>query len=243
MAAGADRAKADIAVPSKLKTQVRAIVRAPGRTDRRRWQDAGRLDVRAIPAMRAGRKNVFRTRRKQDAVNSVVSLILDLSPSMGGRRIHAACGLAVHLGEALKAAGVPFEIMGFRGGETVYAVKTLAEAWNRAAVENIGKAEYSLGGGTNITSSVVAGALRLRDVANVNRRIMLVLTDGGCGCGPWALRAAVDYAESVGVEVAGLGIGGGSDVRAFKVAQKIDDVRDLGAAGLDILARQLGAAR
>jgi len=60
---------------------------------------------------------------------------------------------------------------------------------------------------------------------------------------PWALRAAVDYAESVGVEVAGLGIGGGSDVRAFKVAQKIDDVRDLGAAGLDILARQLGAAR
>jgi len=223
-----------------LKAQVRTIVRAPGRTDVRRWQDAGRLDVRAIPAMRAGRRSVFKKKRKTLSVNSAVSLVVDLSPSMGDR-IKSATGLAVHLGDALKAAGVPFEIVGFRGGDCAYAIKTFSENWDKKALSHCGNMLMNLGGGTNITSAITSAAGRLRKVANVNRRIMLVLTDGRCGSGSFAVRAAGAYAKTVGVEVAGIGIG--CDVSdAFAIAQNVYKIRDLGSTGLDVLVNRLGSA-
>jgi cobalamin biosynthesis protein CobT len=235
--------KDGVPVPSKLKTQIRSIVSAPGRVDKRRWQENGRLDLRAVPAMRCGARNVYKRRRKTEAVQSVVSLLIDLSHSMNGRRrIGAAVGLAGHLGECLKAAGVSFEIMGFKGSDKSYAIKTLSEPWNVSAMANVATSANAANGQTNISSAIVRASQRLRGVQNVTRRIVLVLTDGDCGYGPRAVKASIKYAETIGVETAGIGLQ--NDVSGvFPVSQSVFDVADLARDGLGVLAKTLGRAR
>ena len=234
--------KDGVPVPAKMKTQIRGIVRAPGRLDKRRWQENGRLDLRAVPSMRCGNKNVYKKRRKTEAVNSAVSLLVDLSFSMNGAEIRAAVGLAGHLGECLKSAGVPFEIVGFKGGDKSYMIKSVTEPWNNDAIKNVVTTADAADGSTNISNAIVRAAQRLRGVQNVSRRIILCLTDGGCAYGPQSVQASIKYAETIGVETAGLGLLEDiSDV--FPLYQNVENVGALGRDGLDVLARALGRAR
>ena len=242
-----ERARAGLAVPGALRAQVRRIVRAPARMKVERFKNAGRLDIRAVPAMRAGKLDVYSRRFDTPGEKAAVSLLVDCSGSMYADRgeidgrtimpISCAIGLAAHLADAMKAAGVPFEVAGYEGGNNVFMAKAYDETYGEKARTRLGRL-FNIAGGTDITTALIGAAKRARELRNVDRRIVILLTDGACAHGPSAVRGAVQYAETLGIEVAGLGID--IDIeQSFPVSQKVDNMLDLGRAGLGVLVERL----
>ena len=107
-------AAARIASPAKLRRHLTMAVKSPERVAHERYQVSGRLDLRNLVGLSIGAPNVFRRRVEEEGREAAVSILMDVSGSMSGERIAAAKAMALHMGDALKAAGVKFEIAGFR---------------------------------------------------------------------------------------------------------------------------------
>lgn len=197
--------------PAKVRRDVTKAVRAPDLLDVEHYHTRGRFDARAYVRVDAGAVNVFRRRTDTPGQTAAVSLLLDLSGSMSGERAEAAACLALHLGDALKAAAVPFEIAGFiraRGEGAAHGLvmaKDFRTTWTDAR-DAVGALSAAATGGTAMMPGIKAMAARLRARAGVSRRILLVLTDGQDGFSAGSNKAAIKAADAMGVEVIGLGM-------------------------------------
>lgn len=81
-------------------------------------KDRGRLDAKRLVGAYQGDANVFKVKRDESDLDTCVSIVIDLSGSMGGggyhgTKSHNAFLSAVVLSELLSKIGVPFEINGF----------------------------------------------------------------------------------------------------------------------------------
>jgi len=87
--------------------------------DRVGWQTgatSGRFDVRRIPRMLTGSERVFKSRVETDAVTTAVTIVIDLSSSMGGDRIIAASQTAWCIADAIERVGCMVQVLGFSSG-------------------------------------------------------------------------------------------------------------------------------
>ena len=95
-------------------------------------------------------------------------------------------------------------------------------------------------GGTPLSPAILAAAQELLQVRDVQRRILIPLTDGGCNMGSSGVKAAVRLANHWGVEVGALGIGGGTEVeQIFPIGVDLPAAANVTAAGLDLLVTML----
>ena len=102
-----------IASPAKLRRHLTLAVKSPERVGVERRQVSGRLDMRNLSGIMSGSETVFRRRVEDAGQEAAVAFLLDVSGSMKGQRLAAAKAMALHMGDALKAAGVKFEIAAF----------------------------------------------------------------------------------------------------------------------------------
>lgn len=203
--------------PARLRRHLTQAVKSPERVATLRNQSAGRFDLRQMVSMEAGNLNVFRRRDEEEGREAAVSVLLDLSGSMGkgqGSRMEAAAVMAMHIGDALKAAGVAFEIAGFRdhtrrdgapAARLIFA-KQFRDGWKAEARGKTASLLRAAGGGTSMLPAMRSMALRLLQKGNVTRRVLLVLTDGQDGYSQEADRACVEHFARRGVEIIGLGL-------------------------------------
>jgi cobalamin biosynthesis protein CobT len=201
-----------IKTPAKLRRDVTKAVRSPDLMDVEHYQTKGRFDARSFVRVDAGAVNVFRRRSEALGQTAAVSLLIDLSTSMRGDRINMATCLALHLGDALKAAGVPFEIAGFTcrtstnvAADGILVTKGFRDSWHDARTATAGLTN-AVQGGTAMLPGIKAMVARLKARAGVSRRILLVLTDGQDGYSTGSDKAAVRAALADGVEVVGIGM-------------------------------------
>jgi hypothetical protein len=232
-----------IASPAKLRRHLTLAVKSPERIGNERKQVSGRLDLRNLTGLAMGSPTVFRRRVEDEGKEAAVSLLIDISGSMKGERLNAAKALALHMGDALKAAGVKFEIAGF---DDYYmpTPKPFAKGWNndtRRAVAGM----HTLNG-TSMLPAMKQAAERLVRVGNVTRRILLVLTDGQDSYAETANAALCAFYRGRGVEIVGIGLLTG-DMRATFAgnAIRVDNHRLLSTQGLTALVKTLdkGAPR
>ena len=241
---------AQIASPAKLKRHLTMAVKAPERVGRERYQSSGRLDMRNLAGIATRADTVYRRRTEDEAREAVVSILLDMSGSMNShRRSIAAKAMAMHMGDALKAAGVKFEIVSFStgGGPIVSVSKPVNKGWNDEAKVKV--AHMSGHAGTAMLPAISFCAQRLLDVGNVTRRILLVLTDGEDHYSPAANALNCNSWRRKGVEIAGIGLmlDNPDTCRQAFGGQciMVPDVRSLSAQGIAELTRILdkGAPR
>ena len=233
------RAGAIIASPAKLRRHLTLAVKSPERVDIERRQVSGRLDMRNLSGIASGSETVFRRRVESEGREAAVGLLLDVSGSMKGQRLAAAKAMALHMGDALKAAGVKFEIAAFDDNQ-LWTPKPFAKAWandTRRAVAGMLTA-----GGTSMLPAMKQCAERLLKVGGVSRRILLVLTDGDDSHAPEANAALCAWCKARGVEIVGIGLLTHRLDRTFngRAVQVLDCAR-LSTVGLSELVKALDA--
>jgi len=76
-------------------------------------KEHGRLDTKRLTAAVAGRTTVFKTRTDRVDMDTAMTLLIDLSGSMSGSRIHTARECAIAIAEAVDRTGVKYEMLGF----------------------------------------------------------------------------------------------------------------------------------
>jgi Mg-chelatase subunit ChlD len=241
-------AGAVIASPAKLKRQVTLAVKSPERVGYERFQTNGRLDMRNLAGLLTRQENIFRRRVEEEGQEAVVTLLLDVSSSMADSgRIDAARALGLHMGDALKAAGVRFEVSAFKHVRNACVMsfpKALDKPWTaeaRAAVAGLRPHA-----GTAMLPAIKDCAARLAKDRNATRRILMVLTDGEDMFPPEANALNTRFWRDRGIEIFGLGLmlyGWQKDNirQSFNGAVVfVDDCRELSTVGLAELAKMLG---
>ena len=249
---GANKMASAIDAPAKLRRDVRAAVKAPERVGVERYQTSGRLDMRQMSQFDTSGA-LFKRRFEEEGREAAVSLLLDMSSSMGpgrGTPAEAAGALALHLGEALKSAGVAFEIAGFADTNEshppqsrLYVAKAFSEGWADVSKARIALMMNRVAGGTAMLPAMHDMAGRLARKAHVTRRILLVLTDGEDGYSRAANRACIAHWRARGVEIVGIGclcnvagVFGPAHVNVRRLS-------DVSSAGLGALVQVLNPAR
>jgi hypothetical protein len=164
---------------------------------------------------------VFRRRHVADGVDVAVSLLVDVSGSMGKDKgggfvpLEAAGGTLVALATLLELYDIPFEAALFNGG--VCTIKSFEDNWKRVA--HLQKAIPVLGGNTALAPAleVTLGRIAVRDE---ERRIIIVILDGAT---PDMARVAALYADAqeIGVEIATVLIASSRDRYVAPYAQML----------------------
>ena len=233
------RASAIIASPAKLRRHLTLAVKSPERVGVERRQVSGRLDLRNLSGIMSGSETVFRRRIEDAGQEAAVAFLLDVSSSMKGQRLAAAKAMALHMGDALKAAGVKFEIAAF-DDNAIWTPKPFAKAWandTRRAVAGMQTA-----GGTSMLPAMKTCAERLLKVGNVSRRILLVLTDGQDIHPEQANATLCAWYKARGVEIVGIGLLTHKLDRTFNGrAVHVYDCERLSTVGLSELVKALDA--
>lgn len=96
-----------------MTTKMRRILAAQSLSVQYGGYRSGKLQSSAAYRICIGDDRVFSRKVEHQSEETAVSLLLDMSGSMRGRRIKTACESAVMFGEALSKLGVNFEIIGF----------------------------------------------------------------------------------------------------------------------------------
>jgi Mg-chelatase subunit ChlD len=232
-------AGAAIESPAKMRRHLTMAVKSPERVATERRQVSGRLDMRNLVGLAIGAENVFRRRVEEEGREAAVSILIDVSGSMAGSRIAAAKAMALHMGDALKAAGVKFEITGFDDVCTVRP-KSFAEGWAEPTRRKV--AGLKTLSGTAMLPAMKACAERLVKQGNVTRRILLVLTDGQDSYAPEANAALCAFYAGRGVEIIGIGLQTSNLGPTFRgKAVHVWSTHELSTEGLKTLVKQLDA--
>lgn len=218
---------------AKVKALVTKLLTAPERVGWDGGAFAGRFDrKRYVPAMN-GSEAVFKRRWETEGLNTALSIVIDLSGSMGGGE-GSPLGLAVDcayaIADAAEKARCPVEILGFsdvfggsapaaflpdmkgdhnstgQGGSS-YAL-VVAKRFNvklRQCATNIGRLKNIKTGGTPDYPCIRTAAMRLSARPEA-RRILMVLTDG-CGYTSDMHQLTLASKSLMGVDIIGVGIG------------------------------------
>jgi len=234
------RVGAAIASPAKLRRHLTLAVKSPERVGVERRQVSGRLDMRNLVGIMTGSPTIFRRRIEEEGREAAVTLLLDISGSMAGGRLEAAKALALHMGDALKAAGVRFEIAAF-DDRFLVTPKPFAKGWANETQRAV--AGLSTLSGTGMLPAMKACAERLLKVGNVSRRILIALTDGQDSFDAGANATLCRWYRQRGVEIVGIGlmthgVQDNFDGRAVSVW----DCASLSSAGLSQLVKVLDQA-
>jgi len=97
-------------------TMAKSLERAFRAANRSRWEGgkkSGRINSAALSRLLANDPRVMRTRQEMKTRDVAVSLLVDCSGSMSGKKMEVACQTAWALGEVLSKLNLPCEILGF----------------------------------------------------------------------------------------------------------------------------------
>lgn len=231
---------------------------------KRQWVgglEEGKLDTRRMPAVLAGRTNVFKRKHDAEDLDTAVTLLIDLSGSMcegPGSRAWGAMQAAICLAEALERTTVKYEVLGFSNNRRMPGFDR-ARGWNRIeyldlpifkgfdhALARRRKAMAGIGWSTGLNNSdadairLVWDRLKKRGESN---KVMIVLSDGepaAAGSGHYRqLERVVPEVMAEGCNLAAIGIQTDAPSQFYPVWAEVNKVKDLGGATLTMLAKQL----
>lgn len=103
-----------------LKAQLYRILCAPERCGWDGGAMGGRFDGKRTSRMLAGSEQVFKRRWLSEGVDTAVSVVIDMSGSMGGHRMSTAVDLAWAVASACEASRTECEVVGFANASSRY---------------------------------------------------------------------------------------------------------------------------
>ncbi|SIO29762.1 cobaltochelatase CobT-related protein [Paraburkholderia phenazinium] len=221
---------------AQLKEKLERALSADERTRWRREQERGEIDRPSLAklATSPGYRTPFKVKRATKGRDVAVTLLIDRSGSMAGRKIELARLCAAALGDALTQLGFDCEVLGYSSiespqmkqlyerqraaGVDLHRYNRLVERLDLQIYKRFGSAELS--GLTGIDcghenpdgEALAWAATRLADHA-AERRILMVFSDGYPATGdgdPLVLRSdlrqRVAAIQKTGIELVGVGV-------------------------------------
>jgi cobalamin biosynthesis protein CobT len=221
---------------AQLKERLERALSADERTRWRREQERGEIDRPSLAklATSPGYRKPFKVKRATKGRDVAVTLLIDRSGSMAGRKIELARLCAAALGDALTQLGFDCEVLGYSSiespqmkqlyerqraaGVDLHRYNRLVERLDLQIYKRFGSAELS--GLTGIDcghenpdgEALAWAATRLADHA-AERRILMVFSDGYPATGdgdPLVLRSdlrqRVAAIQKTGIELVGVGV-------------------------------------
>jgi cobalamin biosynthesis protein CobT len=221
---------------SQLKEKLERALSADERTRWRREQERGEIDRTSLVKLSTspGYRTPFKVKRATKGRDVAVTLLIDRSGSMAGRKIELARLCAAALGDALTQLGFDCEVLGYSSiespqmkqlyerqraaGVNLQRYNRLVERLDLQIYKRFGSAELS--GLTGIDcghenpdgEALAWAATRLADHV-AERRILMVFSDGYPATGdgdPLVLRSdlrqRVAAIQKTGIELVGVGV-------------------------------------
>ena len=199
---------------SSLEHRVANILKIASKVKRTGGHKRGKVNTKALSRVRTGYTTPFKQRTTKDVLDTAVTLLIDCSGSMDGRKWDTATQAAAQLANCLYTLHIPYSVLGF------------TEEFNGAnAVTNIIFKDY----GEQIVPEVIYGSMDNVNLENncdgqsliwahdklvqqkQKRKILIVLSDGlpsgrGRGYHNHLLSVCKDIDKYSKVELYGVGI-------------------------------------
>ena len=194
----------DIAIPAKLRYEVKRLFDNTGVTEFNRNRKFGSVNVHALPTVATGNDRLFKRRLDVEGIDSAVVIVLDISGSMfnskdpDNQKIDPAVQACRALVDTLESAGVKVAVVAF--GSNVYEVKPFEMNRRKA---NVLLGQVMAAGGTN-DYSALRYAHQMLVKRTENRKLSFVITDGRGD--PPAVRQQVKSGTALGITTIGIGI-------------------------------------
>lgn len=252
-----------------LKTHLERVLKADELTHWKREQERGEIDRAALARLAASRgyRTPFRVARQASGRDTVVTLLIDLSGSMAGRKIELARLCAAALGDALTQLAFDAEVLGYSSIESpemraVFECERAAGAdlrrYNRfverldlrvfkrfGARDLSGLAAIECGHENPDGEALAWAAARLAQ-RKARRRLLFVLSDGypSTSDGDAAvlrtdLLARVEALTQMGIELVGIGILDDAVEAFYPNAVVVRKLHELPAVAFATLSRLL----
>lgn len=231
---------------SKLK---RALL-AKKRIDRDPGRELGRLDSKRLVAAKTGARNVFYQRIDRAEEDTAITLLVDLSGSMGGRKAEVARDCAVALAECLEGSQMPFKIVGFCNKRSVRSSSSKGKFHRYEALDTIVFKDYDATlrtckgsvarlddavGGNNSDYDFIAQEIAILKKRPESRKVLFVLSDGHPAHESDAnngeiikhCKEAIQDFSKAGGECVGIGICDSAVTQIYKNNVVVNDVNEL----------------
>jgi hypothetical protein len=206
MGANGVRMKDAAAKASKQRALLARALRANETDEREGGRKSGRLDRGALARASAGAASVFERRDIAEGFDTDVCVLLDASGSMGGYNLITALetGLVISQAAASVGAACTTEIFNSQG---YIRAGSLASKRTPNAAE-FGALQNAATGGTPLSPHMARVAVNQAKRAPQKRRVVFVVTDGGCDHGPHVVKRMAGYLEKTfGTVLAHVSIG------------------------------------
>jgi len=235
---------------SKLKRSLMA-------KQQRDWdfgKESGRLDNKRLVSAYKGVGTVYKTRTDREEMDTVITILVDLSGSMGGRKAIVARDCAVALAECMDASGVATKVVGFSNNSSISSVPRGKDKFHRVerldtsvfkdyntplrtARAAIAELHHAIGG-NNTDYDFIVNELAYLKRRPESRKILFVLSDGspshaGCSWGAsggdikHCKDAVTEATRKDGIECIGIGILDKSVERIYPNAVAVNDIKEL----------------
>lgn len=224
---------------SRQRALLARALRANETDEREGGRKAGRLDRGALSRAVAGAPNVFARRDISEGYDTDVCVLLDASGSMGGEGMRSALEVGLIIAQAAGSVGASctteiFNSQGYRraGGLASRRVPNVAD---------YGVLVDAAQGGTPLSSHMARMAVAQAKRAGHKRRVVFVVTDGGCDYGPRTVKRMAAYLEqSLGTVMAHVSIGSALQ-GSFKAEVMVPYGKPLAEVGLEHFTKVLQA--
>ncbi|RQT13115.1 cobaltochelatase CobT-related protein [Burkholderia contaminans] len=252
-----------------LKLKLERALKVDEQTRWKREQERGELDRMSLARLvtSPGYRTPFRVRRAAPGRDAAVSLLIDCSGSMAGRKIELARLCAAALCDALTQLGFACEVLGFSSVEDA-AMRAHYQRWIDAGRDTFGYNRFverldlrvykrfdsdnpsGLAciecGHENPDGEALSWAAERLLAKRARRRILMVLSDGypATGDGNPAilrtdLRARVDALRERRVELIGVGILDDAVETFYPVSSVVEHLHELPGAAFSVLSDTL----
>jgi hypothetical protein len=178
---------------SKQRALLARALRANETDDREGGRKAGRLDSRALSRAMAGAENVFMRRDISEGYDTDVCVLLDASGSMGGGNMTAALEMGLIIAQAASSVGAACTTEVFNSTGYIRAGSLAGKRAPNPA--EYGRLTNAARGGTPLSAHMARAGVAQHKRAPGKRRVLFILTDGGCDWGPDVVKRAATYLE------------------------------------------------
>ena len=192
---------------------------------------------------------VFRKRIVSDTLDTAVTLLVDCSGSMSGKKYEMACAGAGAMAEALKPLNIAFNVLGFTNseGNDYPLIWVFNDFGERVSTPDLVK-RFAVASGClweNTDGDALAYASYVLGMRPEQRKVLLVLSDGSPAgrdshgdITAYTARVVKDI-EASGVDIYGIGIRDDNVSLFYKKHEVVNDIDKLAPTILSILDRSI----
>jgi cobaltochelatase CobT len=256
-----------------LKARLERALKADEQSHWKREQERGEIDRASLAklATSPGYRTPFREQRNRPGRDAAVTLLIDRSGSMAGRKIELARLCASAIADALVQLGFAAEVLGYSSIEDAdmraFHDKRIAqgnaphgfnrfverldfEVYKRFDSENMSGLARIECGHENPDGEALTWAAERLLARRARRRILMVLQDGypATGDGNPAilrtdLRLRIEELLARGIELIGVGILDDAVEQFYPTSIVVEEIQQLPAAAFNVLGRTLLSRR